>query len=69
MNREQFEKALKELRLELKNQTGGKSDFRLVIKGDSESDYGMMEDLMEIFKTTRNTRFALVTDIRSAEPK
>ncbi|MBK6879048.1 MAG: biopolymer transporter ExbD [Ignavibacteria bacterium] len=69
MNREQFEKALKELRLELKNQTGGKSDFRLVIKGDSESDYGMMEDLMEIFKTTRNTRFALVTDIRSSEPK
>ena len=69
MNREQFEKALKELRLELKNQTGGKSDFRLVIKGDSESDYGMMEDLMDIFKTTRNTRFALVTDIRSAEPK
>ena len=69
MNREQFEKALKELRLELKNQTGGKSDFRLVIKGDSESDFGMMEDLMEIFKTTRNTRFALVTDIRSAEPK
>jgi biopolymer transport protein ExbD len=69
MNREQFEKALKELRLELKNQTGGKSDFRLVIKGDSESDYGMMEDLMDIFKATRNTRFALVTDIRSSEPK
>jgi len=69
IKRKMVEKALKELRLELKNQTGGKSDFRLVIKGDSESDYGMMEDLMEIFKTTRNTRFALVTDIRSAEPK
>ncbi len=69
MNREQFEKALKELRLELKNQTGGKSDFRLVIKGDSESDYAIMEDLMDIFKATRNTRFALVTEIRSSEPK
>ncbi len=69
MNREQFEKALKELRLELKNQTGGKSDFRLVIKGDSESDYAIMEDLMDIFKQTRNTRFALVTEIRSSEPK
>ena len=69
MNREQFEKALKELRLELKNQTGGKSDFRLVIKGDSESDYAVMEDLMDIFKATRNTRFALVTEIRSSEPK
>jgi biopolymer transport protein ExbD len=69
MNREQFEKTLKELRLELKNQTGGKSDFRLVIKGDSESDFGVMEDLMDIFKLTRNTRFALVTDIRSSEPK
>lgn len=69
MNREQFEKSLKELRLELKNQTGGKEDFRLVIKGDSQADYGVVEDLMEIFKITRNTRFALVTDIRSAEPK
>ncbi len=67
MNREQFEKALKELRLELKNQTGGKSDFRLVIKGDSQADYGVVEDLMQIFKDTRNTRFALVTDIRSTK--
>lgn len=69
MNREQFEKTLKELRLELKNQTGGKSDFRLVIKGDSQTDFGVMEDLMDIFKLTRNTRFALVTEIRSSEPK
>lgn len=69
MNRSQFEKALTDLRLSLKNQTGGKSDFRIVLKGDTESDYGVVEDLMDIFKTTHNTRFALVTDIKSDKPE
>lgn len=69
MNRSEFEKALTDLRLALKNQTGGKSDFRIVLKGDTESDYGVIEDLMDIFKTTRNTRFALVTDIKSDKPE
>lgn len=69
MNRAQFEKALTDLRLALKNSTGGKSDFRIVLKGDTESDYGVVEDLMDVFKVTKNTRFALVTDIKSDMPK
>lgn len=65
LNRAQFEKALIDLRVALKNETNGKSDFRIVIKGDNETDYGIVEDLMDIFKATRNTRFALVTDVKS----
>lgn len=69
MNRGQFEKALTDLRLSLKNQTGGKSDFRIVLKGDTQSEYGVIEDIMDVFKTTHNTRFALVTDIKSDKPQ
>lgn len=69
LNKAQFEKALTDLRVALKNETGGKSDFRIVIKGDMDTDYGIVEDLMDIFKATRNTRFALVTDIRSDKPE
>jgi biopolymer transport protein ExbD len=67
MNRAQFQKALVDLRVALKNETNGKSDFRIVIKGDSKTDYGIVEDLMAIFKETRNTRFALVTDVESGK--
>lgn len=69
MNKEQFKKALQDLRLALKNSTGGKSDFRIVLKGDTQTDYGIVEDLMDIFKETKNTRFALVTDIKSDKPE
>ncbi|MDZ4713077.1 MAG: biopolymer transporter ExbD [bacterium] len=68
MNRAQFEKALTDLRLALKNSTGGKSDFRIVLKGDTQTDYGVVEDLMDIFKSSKNTRFALVTDVKSDTP-
>jgi biopolymer transport protein ExbD len=69
MNRAEFEKTLTDLRLALKNQTAGKSDFRIVIKGDTQTDYGVVEDLMDIFKATKNTRFALVTDVKSSSPE
>lgn len=69
LNRAQFEKTLTDLRLALKNSTGGKSDFRIVLKGDTQTDYGVVEDLMDIFKSTRNTRFALVTDVKSNKPE
>jgi len=69
LNRTQMEKTMNDLRVALKNETAGKSDFRIVIKGDTQSDYGVVEDLMDIFKATRNTRFALVTDVKSDKPK
>ncbi|MBK9330828.1 MAG: biopolymer transporter ExbD [Ignavibacteria bacterium] len=64
-----FEKTLNDLRRALKGQTDGKSDFRIVLKGDLDTNYGVVEDLMESFKTTRNTRFALVTDVKSNKPE
>jgi len=69
LNRAQMEKTMKDLRVALKNETAGKSDFRIVIKGDTQADYGVVEDLMDIFKATKNTRFALVTDVKSDKPK
>jgi len=68
LNRAQFEKTLNELRLALKNIYGEKADFKLVIKGDTNTDYGVVEDLIESFKVTKNTRFALVADIRADNP-
>ena len=42
-----------------------KRDYRIVIKGDKETNYGIVEDLMASLKETSNTRFALVTDLKS----
>lgn len=63
MNKEKFEKTLSDLRLALKNMTQNKSDFKIVLKGDKDVDFGVVEDLMQSLKDTRNTRFSLVTDI------
>ncbi|HQY19878.1 MAG TPA: biopolymer transporter ExbD [Ignavibacteria bacterium] len=68
LNKEEFEKTLNDLRMTLKSQNGMSSDFRIVLKGDMETNFGVVEDLMESFKTTRNTRFALVTDVKSDQP-
>ncbi|MBM4158147.1 MAG: biopolymer transporter ExbD [Ignavibacteria bacterium] len=65
LNRESFEKTLIDLRLTLKNMTEGKSDFRIVVKGDRNAEFGVIEDLMAALKETRNTRFSLVTIIES----
>lgn len=69
LNRNQFEKALGDLRVALKNISGQKSDFRIVLKGDTQTDYAVVEDLMDIFKSSHNTRFALVTDVKSDKPE
>lgn len=64
LNKAQFEKTLTDLRLTLKNMTDNQSDFRIVLKGDKDTDYGMFEDLMSSLKETRNTRFSLVTTFK-----
>jgi biopolymer transport protein ExbD len=48
--------------------TQNKSDFKIVLKGDKDVDFGVVEDLMQSLKDTRNTRFSLVTDIDAGEP-
>lgn len=65
LNKEQFEKVINDLRLSLKNMSENKRDYRIVIKGDKETNYGIVEDLMASLKETSNTRFALVTDLKS----
>ena len=37
--------------------------LRTVIKGDSEADYGVAEDVMNILQKTQITRFNLVTNL------
>jgi biopolymer transport protein ExbD len=65
MNKSQFEKSLNDLRLNLKNETNNKADFRIVVKGDKGTNYGVVEDLMSSLKDTKNTRFSLVTSYES----
>lgn len=69
LNKASFEKTLNDLRLSLKNLSGGKEDFRIVLKGDKDVDFGVVEDLMVSLKETRNTRFSLVTMLESEATK
>lgn len=66
-NREEFKKRLIDLRLSSKNMTG--KDLRIVVKGDKDVDLGTIQDLMDMLKETKNTRFALVTEMERGEKK
>ncbi len=66
-DREKFKKLLIDLRLSSKNNVG--KDLRIVVKGDREADLGAIQDLMDMLRETKNTRFALVTDMESGEKK
>lgn len=59
-----FEKIMNDLRLQLKNMSDNTRDYKIVLKGDKDTNYGLVEDLMESLKDSRNTRFALVTDLK-----
>ena len=37
--------------------------LRTVIKGDSDGDYGVVYDIMEILQKTKITRFAMITNL------
>jgi len=63
--KEAFKKLLIDLRLSSKSIVG--KDLRIVVKGDKETNIGQIQDLMEILKETKNTRFALVTDMEKPE--
>ncbi len=66
-DREKFKKLLIDLRLSSKNNVG--KDLRIVVKGDKDADIGTIQDLMDMLKETKNTRFALVTDMEHGEKK
>lgn len=65
--REQFKKLLIDLRLSSKSVVG--KDLRIVVKGDKDADLGAIQDLMDMLKETKNTRFSFVTDMDRGEPK
>ncbi len=65
-DREKFKKLLIDLRLSSKNNVG--KDLRIVVKGDKDSDVGTVQDLMDMLKETKNTRFSFVTDMEKEDP-
>jgi len=65
-DREKFKKLLIDLRLSSKNNVG--KDLRIVVKGDKDSDIGTVQDLMDMLKETKNTRFSFVTDMEKEDP-
>jgi biopolymer transport protein ExbD len=66
-DKEKFKKVLIDLRLSSKSIIG--KDLRIVVKGDKESDLGAIQDLMDMLKETKNTRFSLVTDMEQGTKK
>jgi biopolymer transport protein ExbD len=66
-DREKFKKLLIDLRLSSRNITG--KDLRIVVKGDRDANIGTIQDLMDMLKETKNTRFSLVTDMERGEKK
>lgn len=66
-DREKFKKLLIDFRLSSKNIVG--KDLRIVVKGDRDSDIGVIQDLMDMLRETKNTRFSLVTDMEKGEEK
>lgn len=60
-DREKFKKLLIDFRLSSRSIT--QKDLRIVVKGDKDADIGSVQDLMDILKETKNTRFSFVTDL------
>jgi biopolymer transport protein ExbD len=66
-DKEKFKKLLIDFRLSSKSNVG--KDLRIVVKGDKDADIGTVQDLMDMLKETKNTRFAFVTDLEQEEVK
>ena len=65
LNKAQFEKVLVDLKSTLRSVTGNpKAEFQVVVKGDRDSNYGVVEDLMDSLHETQNKVFSLVTIIK-----
>lgn len=64
-DREKFKKLLIDFRLSSRSIT--QKDLRIVVKGDKEADIGTVQDLMDMLKETKNTRFSFVTDLEQEE--
>lgn len=66
LKKEQFEKAIVDLKNALRSLTGNsKAEYQVVVKGDQNSEYGLVEDLMKSLHATNTKVFSLVTLIKS----
>jgi biopolymer transport protein ExbD len=66
LNKAQFEKVLIDMKTTLRSTSGNpKAEFQVVVKGDKNTDYGIVEDLMESLHETQNKIFSLVTIIKA----
>ena len=66
-DREKFKKLLIDFRLSSKNTVG--KDLRIVVRGDRDADVGTIQDVMDMLKETKNTRFSFVTDMEKGDEK
>lgn len=70
LNKQQFEDKIRELKRELRDASGNpKAEFRVVVKGDKDSDYGAIEDLIASLNETNTKVFSMVTMIKHEKPK
>jgi len=70
LNKQQFEDKIRELKRELRDASGNpKAEFRVVVKGDKDSDYGAIEDLISSLNETNTKVFSMVTMIKHEKPK
>ncbi|TRZ64858.1 biopolymer transporter ExbD [bacterium] len=66
MSKAAFEKTLDDLKKALRNVTNdAKAEFQVVVKGDRDTEYGVVEDLMNSLHESNNKIFSLVTMIKA----
>jgi biopolymer transport protein ExbD len=63
-NKAQFEKILTDIKSKGPKDDKGNSALKVIVKGDQDTDFGVMEDLMASLKETRNTIFHMLTQLK-----
>jgi len=63
-NRTQFEKILNDIKTKGPKNDKGNSALSVIVKGDQDTDFGVLEDLMASLKETRNSVFHMLTQLK-----
>lgn len=65
LDKQQFEDKIRALKQELRKvYDNPKAEFKVILKGDKDADYGAIEDLIASFNETNTKVFSLVTLIK-----
>ena len=62
--KQQFEKVIMDIKGKGPRDEKGNSALKIVVKGDADTDYGVMEDLMASLKETRSSIFHILTQLK-----